>query len=70
MAFERGVSFYIYGYLKVGFPEGKACCMYCALSRRLEHDIYKCPFTGQINFTPAVGVQEDCPLDFSKGEGK
>ena len=53
-----GVSYYTRGTLAVYFPEDKVCCMNCHLARRMEKDIYKCPYTGQLNFNPAFSIQE------------
>ena len=63
-----GVSYYTRGTLAVYFPEDKVCCMNCHLARRMEKDIYKCPYTGQLNFNPAFSIQEECPLKFEGEE--
>ncbi len=70
MAFEKGVRYYTTGTLAVHFPEDKVCCGYCPLAYRLDRDTSKCPFTGQLNFTPALSVQEGCPLKFEGGENE
>lgn len=67
MAFEKGVRYYTTGMLSVHFPEDKVCCGYCPLAYRLDRDTSKCPFTGRLNVTPMMSVQEGCPLKFEGG---
>ena len=69
MAFTKTVRYYTRATLDVSFPEDKVCCGYCPLAYRLDKYTSKCPFTGQLNFTPALSVQESCPLKF-EGDSK
>lgn len=57
-----GVRYYTRATLAVYFPEQDVCCHNCCLGYRIERGLYKCPFTGQLNFEPDRSRQEDCPL--------
>lgn len=63
--FSRGVSFYTFGVLEVGFPEDDICCHWCPLlgiEARLERPY--CKKTGEILVNTKFGVGTNCPVRF------
>lgn len=63
--FSRGVSYYTFGRVDIGFPEDDICCNWCPLlgiEARLERPY--CKKTGEILVNPKFSVGTNCPIRF------
>lgn len=63
--FSRGVSYYSFGAVEIGFPEDDICCHWCPLlgiEARLERPY--CKKTGEILVNTKFGVGTNCPVRF------
>lgn len=65
--FSRGVSYYTFGRVDIGFPEDDICCHWCPLlgmEARLERPY--CKKTGEILVNPKFSVGTNCPIRFAE----
>lgn len=65
--FSRGVNFYTFGRVEIGFPEDDLVCHWCPLlgmEARLERPY--CKKTGEILVSPKFSVGTNCPIKFGE----
>ena len=67
--FSRGVNYYTFGTVDIGFPEDDMVCHWCPLlgiEARLERPY--CKKTGEILVNPKFSVGTNCPISFFKAD--
>lgn len=68
-SFPKGVSYYTFATVEVGFPENDRCCAWCPmLGVELKSDRHYCRKTGEYLTAPRDVIGFYCPLKFKEEE--
>lgn len=63
--FDKGVSYYTFANVRIGFPEDDICCGHCPmLSKELGLDREYCRRTGEYIVSANYTIGYNCPLVF------
>ena len=63
--FSRGVSYYTFGRVDIGFPEDDICCFHCLLLGKDDLGRLICKKTGEVLVSAKFGVGTNCPIQFA-----
>ena len=64
--FSRGVSYYTFGRVDIGFPEDDLACQWCPLMGvEARTDRLVCRKTGEYLVNPKFTVGTNCPIQFA-----